>query len=660
MDQTYLIPSGCRAACTFCPFPRESEWATERDLEQVLASLQDPAALERVYVLGGDLLESDRCRSLLRGLKLDGLEMPPTFLYTPLVALERAPELRDFPFVAGLLVPFVAAETGLSPGAPPAVEVVRRAQALERDGLEIVPYLYVNRAAPAQLPRLFDLLCRKLRLQQVFLRAVQEPPFPYPAVAPALAEVLALAGRRGVAVSFREEGPPPCLLGLHHAPALFQRTLGHASPDRRNEVMPGCARCAEARRCQWDGRDYLARFGADGFAPIATRPERHVRDFDPQRPGDVMATRWYVERDEIEVACTQPWTAIEMMGVEPRQASPCNEDWLKLRPDRVGEAGLLGVWQGPMMSTLRARIAAGAKDEVCWPQCLIHTRHQQDEGRDARLYLAGASAPFLQNLILQYQEILAKRADVSSRPTSLGFGPTFACNNRCRMCYNVPRRRGGYHAELEPEFFEQVRASFLPYLRDLLVSGPGEPLLSKPFVKFLVETEWARFPDVRLQLTSNGRLLTPELVERLYDVPFRLFIVSLNAGSAETYRHVAGQDAFDLVVRNVAHLRAVLHQFRRGRPLIHLGFVLIRSNYHELGQFLELVRHLGTGLMLLPMESNRDNQEEALWRDDAAFADAARLIARLRETYRRDVKIGQYLAALARSLELQRRDPHLK
>ena len=116
----------------------------------------------------------------------------------------------------------------------------------------------------------------------------------------------------------------------------------------------------------------------------------------------------------------------------------------------------------------------------------------------------------------------------------------------------------------------------------------------------------------------------------------------------------------DEYLRNVVHLRGNLHQFRHCRPLVHLGFVLIRSNYRELGQFLALVQRLGTGLMLLPMESNHDNEEEALWRDDAAYADATRMIAKLRETHRRDVKIAQYLAALARSLELQRRDPHVK
>jgi MoaA/NifB/PqqE/SkfB family radical SAM enzyme len=660
MDQTYLIPSGCRAACTFCPFPGESEWAPERDLDEVLGSLGDAPSLDRVFVLGGDLLESDRGLALLRGLRLDGVEMPPTFLYSPLVAIDRAPLLRELPFVAGLLVPFVSLESGQSPGALPAVETVRRAQALERDGLEIVPYLFVNRSSATQLTRLFELLCRKLRLRTVFLRAVQEPPFSYAVVAPALAEVSRLAARRGVTVSFREAAPPPCVVGLHDAPELFQRTLGHASPDRVQDVMGQCDGCAERRRCQWDGRDYLTRFGADGLEPITLLPERHVRELDPRHPADVMGARWYVERDEIGVACTQPWTAIEMMGVEPRQASPCNEDWLKLRPDRVGEDGLLGVWHGPMMTTLRERIAAGAKDEVCWPQCLIHTRSQHDDARDRRIYLTGSSAPFLSNLILQYQEIVAKQASITSRPTSLGFGPTFACNNRCRMCYNVPRRQAGYHAELEPAFYDGVRESFLPYLRDLLVSGPGEPLLAKPFVKFLVETEWERYPDLSIQLTSNGRLLTPELVERLYGVPFRLFLVSLNAASPETYKLVAGQDAFDRVIQNVLHLRGVLHQFRRRRPLLHLSFVLIRSNYRELGQFLELVKRLGTGLMILPMESNNDNLEEALWRDAAAYEDATRMIAKLRETHRRDAKITQYLAALARSLELQRRDPHLK
>ena len=227
------------------------------------------------------------------------------------------------------------------------------------------------------------------------------------------------------------------------------------------------------------------------------------------------------------------------------------------------------------------------------------------------------------------------------------------------MCYNVRRRAGGPRGA-QPAFYDQVRESFLPYLRDLLVSGPGEPLLSKPFVEFLLNTEWDRYPDVRMQLTTNGRLLKPSLVERLFRVPIRLFIVSLNAATPETYRTVAGQDAFEDVIKNVVHLRGNLHQFRHCRPLLHLGFVLIKSNYRDLGQFVDLVQRLGTGLMLLPMESNHDNEDEALWRDDAAYEDATRMIAKLRETHRKDAKVAQYLAALAQSLELQRRDPHVK
>ena len=70
--------------------------------------------------------------------------------------------------------------------------------------------------------------------------------------------------------------------------------------------MPQCEQCALRRRCQWDGRDYLSRgFGTAGLEAVKYAPERHVRDFDPQHPGEVMGALVF-ERDEVRVAVRSP------------------------------------------------------------------------------------------------------------------------------------------------------------------------------------------------------------------------------------------------------------------------------------------------------------------------------------------------------------------
>ena len=114
--------------------------------------------------------------------------MPPTFLDRCWRRADPAPTPAEFRFVAGLGGAVVTAEQAVARGAP-AVEIVRRAQALERTGLEIVPYLFVDRSSAGQLTRFFDLLSRNSP-EDGLPTVVQRPPFAYSAVAAALREVV--------------------------------------------------------------------------------------------------------------------------------------------------------------------------------------------------------------------------------------------------------------------------------------------------------------------------------------------------------------------------------------------------------------------------------------------------------------------------------------
>ena len=113
---------------------------------------------------------------------------------------------------------------------------------------------------------------------------------------------------------------------------------------------------------------------------------------------------------------------------------------------------------------------------------------------------------------------------------------TPACNHDCIFCYsNVAVRLGkaprpGYYGWENP--------------KAITVSQYGEPLLSKRIVdvnRMLRE----RFPDARLDLQTNGSLLTEELWERL---DFDIVMISLDAASREKHLKITNADTFDAVI----------------------------------------------------------------------------------------------------------------
>jgi len=113
---------------------------------------------------------------------------------------------------------------------------------------------------------------------------------------------------------------------------------------------------------------------------------------------------------------------------------------------------------------------------------------------------------------------------------------TPACNHDCIFCYsNVAVKLGkapkpGYYGWENP--------------KAITVSQYGEPLLSKRIVevnRLLRE----RFPDARLDLQTNGSLLTEELWSKL---DFDIVMISLDTASREKHLKITSADTFDAVI----------------------------------------------------------------------------------------------------------------
>ena len=121
----------------------------------------------------------------------------------------------------------------------------------------------------------------------------------------------------------------------------------------------------------------------------------------------------------------------------------------------------------------------------------------------------------------------------------------------------------------------------------------GEPFMMKPIDDLL-----DAFGDTGkvLEMTTNGQILTERNIQKLLGRPIDLY-VSLDAATPVTYARLRN-DTFEKILRNLRRL--IEAKGGPGKlPRIHLVFMPMRCNVHELDAFVQLCADLRVDRMVL-------------------------------------------------------------
>lgn len=202
-----------------------------------------------------------------------------------------------------------------------------------------------------------------------------------------------------------------------------------------------------------------------------------------------------------------------------------------------------------------------------------------------------------ENWVENVREMLEGRTVLDSTPTSLGIDLYGVCNVKppCVYC------EWDYSKELEGPF---VDAPFTPQtLREwgsffensvsLVNCSIGEPFMMKEFDDLL--DAFAEGGKV-LEMTTNGQILTDRNIQKLLGRPIDLY-VSLDAGTPETYAKLRN-NRFDAILVNLGRLIEAKGGPGR-RPYVHLVFMPMRANVHELETFVRIAAELRVDRMVL-------------------------------------------------------------
>ena len=301
------------------------------------------------------------------------------------------------------------------------------------------------------------------------------------------------------------------------------------------------------------------------------------------------------------LACIMPWKALYMDECDGSLAAlPCCLSWSRSTYGAIGSASLHELWNSRGAQKIRQLIADGQHQEICDPYCpyLMSGRYSE-----AALHIVDGPPEFVENQKLNLTEIQNRQIVLRSSPMLLKIIPTLRCNLRCSMCY-----QDHYSPiNLGPHFWQETK-QLLPFTHEITFQG-GEATIDRRFRSFLTSALFRAQPHVRISLITNGTVFDARLVDILAQAKMNYVIISLNAATRNTYSHITKKDIFDATLENIKRWIAFAEDHQRGTFDIFLSFVVMRSNFLELPQFIRLAESLGANIQLLHVIGNRNNED---------------------------------------------------
>ena len=182
------------------------------------------------------------------------------------------------------------------------------------------------------------------------------------------------------------------------------------------------------------------------------------------------------------------------------------------------------------------------------------------------------------------------------RPLYVKIKLTWRCNLRCVMC-NLPRRS---RENILTTPLLKALAEELAELGCRKVHFTGGEVTLRPDLPDLVETFAGK--GMRVNLTTNGTLLSKELAMRLVVAGVRSVSISLDSPDPGIHDRIRGKGAWKRAVRGVENLRRAVDKLG-AKTHIRINTVITRENYSSLGELPRLAADIGADrLTLIPVD----------------------------------------------------------
>lgn len=178
------------------------------------------------------------------------------------------------------------------------------------------------------------------------------------------------------------------------------------------------------------------------------------------------------------------------------------------------------------------------------------------------------------------------------RTIGLYVDPSLACNLRCRMCQfsSDTMRRTALRGRMTDEALASLPDSLMRHALKLQIGCGAEPTVDTRTASIIAAGRAAGVPYI--SITTNGQLLTPELLQQYIDAGLNEVTVSLHGVTPATYEALMPGATYPRFLQ----LLDTLRDARRRHPAltVRVNFTVNADNVDELPMLPDL---FGTGLV---------------------------------------------------------------
>jgi len=218
----------------------------------------------------------------------------------------------------------------------------------------------------------------------------------------------------------------------------------------------------------------------------------------------------------------------------------------------------------------------------------------------------GVSVQYFNNNVIwkkrnYYISLLKLLVDPSLRnmPQWVNFQTTFACNLRCPQCqtHGTPRLREIYNRKamnMPAELLEKAAKETLPWVNTYSLSLNGEPLLT-PNADDIISRFYSLF-NAKLDLTTNGMLLTPAMLDRILPFLDRVGF-SVDGAKKDTFEKNRLGAKYETFVTNVKITTRIFEIAAIKDIEVSLTYVVMGNNIRELPEVVKLADFLGVKII---------------------------------------------------------------
>lgn len=305
--------------------------------------------------------------------------------------------------------------------------------------------------------------------------------------------------------------------------------------------------------------------------------------------------------------CKQPFVTA---AVNPNgEVHLCCAAFLKESAGNLLENTFPEVWNSERAQALRKTIHDGTYSHCIDARCPFL---QGDVQLPPKEYV---DDPMLRDIIDNERTVL------DTGPLELHAAYDLTCNLSCPYCRSDYIALKGDELVIAERIHERVVEGALGITGTFVVSSQGDPFASKFYSKILREFDAARFPGLRMRMTTNGTLFNAEnwtAIAASHNALEHIH-VSVNGASKRSFEANQRGASWERLLENLEFLSKECRDMGGGRKrTVILSFIVQHNNYREMPEFVRLVKRFGFDRAHFGMLFHADRTFT-----DAEFADHA-------------------------------------